>query len=96
MQSSSNHSLKLSHLVQSMIELLKKRKHLAEAEARFYMFQLIDALRYMHLEKRVIHRDLKLGNIFLHNMEVKIGDFGLAAQLDNEFDRKQYDDRILV
>lgn len=36
----------------------------------------------MH-SNRVIHRDLKLGNIFLgHNMEIKVGDFGLAAKLE--------------
>lgn len=40
--------------------------------------------------KRIIHRDLKPENIFLHNGIVKIGDFGLAKQLNageqlNEF-----------
>ena len=29
---------------------------------------------------QVLHRDLKLGNVFLHSdMVVKLGDFGLAA-----------------
>jgi serine/threonine protein kinase len=43
--------------------------------------QLISAVDYMH-SNRVIHRDLKLGNIFLNvNMEIKVGDFGLAAKL---------------
>ena len=45
------------------------------------MIQLISAVDYMH-SNRVIHRDLKLGNIFLNaNMEIKVGDFGLAAKL---------------
>jgi len=45
------------------------------------MMQLISAVDYMH-SNRVIHRDLKLGNIFLNaNMEIKVGDFGLAAKL---------------
>jgi polo-like kinase 1 len=36
----------------------------------------------MH-KNHVIHRDLKLGNIFLsEKMEIKIGDFGLAAKLE--------------
>lgn len=30
-----------------------------------------------------MHRDLKLGNLFLNdNMEVKMGDFGLATKLE--------------
>ena len=39
---------------------------------------------------RVIHRDLKLGNLFLNDkMEVKIGDFGLATQLEFDGERKR-------
>ena len=42
----------------------------------------------MHRE-RVIHRDLKLGNLFLNeNMQIKIGDFGLAARLEIDEERK--------
>lgn len=45
------------------------------------MLQLISAVDYMH-SNRVIHRDLKLGNIFLNaDMDLKVGDFGLAAKL---------------
>jgi serine/threonine protein kinase len=45
------------------------------------MLQLISAVDYMH-SNRVIHRDLKLGNIFLNaEMDLKVGDFGLAAKL---------------
>jgi len=39
---------------------------------------------------RVIHRDLKIGNIFIgENMEVKIGDFGLATKLDFDGEKKR-------
>ena len=39
---------------------------------------------------RVIHRDLKLGNLFLNDkMEVKIGDFGLATKLEFDGERKR-------
>jgi len=41
-------------------------------------------------EKKVIHRDLKLGNLFLSDkMEIKIGDFGLATKLDFPGERKR-------
>ncbi len=35
-------------------------------------------------------RDLKLGNLFMSNMQIKIGDFGLAAKLDHDGQRKKY------
>jgi len=50
-------------------------------EVQYYMVQIISALKYLHVNK-VIHRDLKLGNLFLNeNMEIKLGDFGLATRL---------------
>lgn len=46
---------------------------MTEPEARYYMTQLLKGVHYLH-SNRVIHRDLKLGNIFLNDdMEVKIG-----------------------
>jgi polo-like kinase 1 len=63
-------------------ELLKKRKRLHELEAQYYVGQIITGVKYVHTQN-VIHRDLKLGNLFLgKNLELKIGDFGLAAKLD--------------
>jgi polo-like kinase 1 len=41
-------------------------------------------VKYLH-KHRIIHRDLKLGNLFVNeDMRVKLGDFGLATKL--EFD----------
>jgi translation initiation factor 2-alpha kinase 3 len=60
--------------------------------------QTVDAVEYIHLNK-LIHRDLKPGNIFLasgidsqfgssnkERITVKIGDFGLATTAANRFD----------
>ena len=61
--------------------MVKKRKFLTAEETRYYLLQLLAALEYLHANK-VIHRDLKMANIFLsENMEVKLGDFGLSAKL---------------
>lgn len=51
--------------------------------------QIINALKYLHAH-RIIHRDLKLGNLFINDrMEVKLGDFGLAAKLDFDGEKKR-------
>lgn len=72
----------------SLMDLLKKRKVLTEPEVRYFMTQIIGGIKYMHT-RRVIHRDLKLGNIFFDpEMNLKIGDFGLAAVLHADKDRK--------
>lgn len=63
----------------SLMDMVKRRKGLTEPEVRFYTVQIAGAIKYMH-RKGIIHRDLKMGNIFLDSrMNAKIGDFGLAA-----------------
>ncbi|KAK6541234.1 Cell cycle serine/threonine-protein kinase cdc5/MSD2 [Orbilia ellipsospora] len=72
----------------SLMDLLRKRKFFTEPEARYFLIQMLGAVKYMH-SRNVIHRDLKLGNIFLdEDMNVKIGDFGLAALLIDGTERK--------
>lgn len=72
-----------------MMELLKKRRRYTEAEVRYYLVQLVGACIYMH-QTNVIHRDLKLGNLFLDGeMNLKVGDLGLAALIENPGDRKK-------
>ena len=72
-----------------MMELHKRRKALTEPEVRFYMKQIIDACIFLHA-KNIIHRDLKLGNLFLaDDFQVKIGDFGLATQVEHDGERKK-------
>ena len=53
------------------------------------MQQLIKACQYIH-KSRVIHRDLKLGNLFLTDrMQLKVGDFGLAAKLAYDGEKRR-------
>lgn len=74
---------------QTLNELIRRRKRLHELETKCYIVQLISALRYLH-SHRIIHRDLKLGNLFLSaKMELKIGDFGLATKLEFDGERKR-------
>ncbi|KAM9331278.1 serine/threonine-protein kinase PLK2 [Gastrophryne carolinensis] len=66
----------------SMAHILKTRKVLTDPEVRYYLKQIVSGLRYLH-EQEILHRDLKLGNFFINeSMELKVGDFGLAARLE--------------
>jgi polo-like kinase 1 len=74
---------------QTLNEIIRRRKRLHELEVQCYVVQMVSALKYLHAHK-VIHRDLKLGNLFVNDkMEIKIGDFGLATKLEFEGDRKR-------
>ncbi|KAF0694031.1 Aste57867_15054 [Aphanomyces stellatus] len=74
---------------QSLSDLLRRRKRLAEHEVRYYIKQLVDGIAYLH-SQCVIHRDLKLSNLFLtHDMQLKIGDFGLASLLDSREEKRK-------
>jgi len=73
----------------SLMELHKRRKALTEPEVRYFLKQILLAVQHLHNEK-VIHRDLKLGNLFLNDdLEVKVGDFGLATRVEVEGERKR-------
>jgi polo-like kinase 1 len=72
-----------------MMELHKRRRVLTEPEVRYYLTQILDATEYMH-SNAVIHRDLKLGNLFLDtDLRIKVGDFGLATRITYDGERKK-------
>jgi len=61
----------------NMETYIEKKGRLAEAESIFYLKQIMSAFVELHAQK-IIHRDLKLANIYRHNGHVVIGDFGFA------------------
>jgi 5'-AMP-activated protein kinase catalytic alpha subunit len=64
-----------------LYSILNAKTKFNEPEARHYFRQMISALIYCHA-KGYAHRDLKLENIFLDDLnDIKIGDFGLAGKL---------------
>ncbi len=66
---------------QTLKELQKRRSRLTEFEVKTFLLQIVAGVAYLH-ENLIIHRDLKLGNIFIsHKMELKLGDFGLSTRL---------------
>ncbi|KAI2785980.1 hypothetical protein POX_h09745 [Penicillium oxalicum] len=73
----------------SVMDMVRKRRCLSLPEVRRFMIQLCAGVKYLH-KRFVAHRDLKMGNLFLdRNMNIKIGDFGLAAMILSDKDAKR-------
>ncbi|KAM7098184.1 serine/threonine-protein kinase PLK3 isoform 2-T2 [Molossus nigricans] len=74
----------------SLAHIWKARHTLLEPEVRYYLRQILSGLKYLH-QRGILHRDLKLGNFFItENMELKMGDFGLATRLEPPEHRKKW------
>lgn len=64
-----------------LLSIISKFGSLSETVLKFYMIQIIDAVKFIHL-KGVIHRDLKPENILVgYDFNLKITDFGAAKLL---------------
>lgn len=55
----------------------KNKNGLGEKQATIFLKQIAEGFKAMQANK-IIHRDLKLANIFLHQGNIVIGDFGFA------------------
>ena len=63
---------------------------LTDAHLLEFSYQISQGMYYLH-EKQVLHRDLAARNILLeHNLSVKIADFGLARDLAQNQEGKDY------
>lgn len=72
----------------SLMEMHKRRKTITEPEVRYFTKQIALGCKFLH-DNRIVHRDLKLGNLFINDfMEVKVGDFGLATRIGSHGERK--------
>ncbi|CAO3650005.1 unnamed protein product [Mucor fragilis] len=69
----------------NLLDHLNKRKPMGEAEAKLLFKELCQGIRYLHIDRRVCHKDLKLENILLDGAgHVKICDFGLAIEIPHQ------------
>jgi serine/threonine protein kinase len=56
---------------------VKKFNFLGEDESVYFLMQIMNGFRELHKHK-IMHRDFKLANIFLHDDKLIVGDFGFA------------------
>ena len=69
----------LEYVPHNFYDVCETSGAMGEDVARFLMRQIVDAVKYLHNEKKAVHRDLKLENILLDDeLNVKIADFGLG------------------
>mmetsp|Transcript_38956 Transcript_38956/g.111139 ORF Transcript_38956/g.111139 Transcript_38956/m.111139 type:complete len:638 (+) Transcript_38956:91-2004(+) len=71
---------------ETLDEHMRRHGALPEREARGIVIQVLSGLRYMNTNgRKIIHYDLKPGNLFFHCGEVKIADFGLSKVVHESF-----------
>ena len=60
----------------------KNNTSIEKTEVIVWLKEIVKALKYLHIELNVIHRDVKPLNIFIKNKHIKLADFGLSKTME--------------
>lgn len=67
-----------------LFDVVMKLGPLSDDHVRYFAWQLVESLEYLHETEQIVHRDLKLENILLdENKDLKIVDFGACSTAEN-------------
>lgn len=70
----------------TLFDHCKKNGPLEEVIAKYFFYQLVSILEYLHNDLGLVHRDLKLENILLtSDFSVKLTDFGFSKKVRGIF-----------
>ncbi|OHT14921.1 CAMK family protein kinase [Tritrichomonas foetus] len=68
----------------TMLDKVNKEERLGVIEAQFVFVQLMTVFDYLHIEKNIAHRDLKLENIMIDSYgHIRVIDFGFSSNSTN-------------
>lgn len=70
-------------------KVLRKKKRFSEMESQSILKQLMNAYRELY-ELSIVHRDLKLANVFVKQGIIKLADFGFAIDSDKCAEKFDY------
>lgn len=71
----------MEYIPNQIFDLIKLSRNVGEEGGRMFLRQMVDCLDYMHEQKGVAHRDIKLENMLLtSDLTIKFADFGFATQ----------------
>jgi len=74
----------VTHLMGADLNNIVRTQRLSDDHVQFLVYQILRGLKYVH-SASIIHRDLKPSNIAVNeDCELKILDFGLARQADDQ------------
>lgn len=76
-------------LGQKIRYLKKNGEKLSEERINYWFTQLLSACYYLHSNK-ILHRNIKPGNIYLKNGNIKLGDFGISRILEGMEDANTF------
>lgn len=80
LEDESNYGIAMEYVENgSLKNTLLRNGKLSERDARFYFTELVACLEYLHQEKCIVHRDLKLENVLMDGYgNIRVVDFGLS------------------
>jgi len=79
----------IGDLLQKIKESRANQSYFSEEQIIEWFCQICLAVQHLH-ENRIIHRDIKVHNVFLTSSGfVKLGDFGISKQLEHSTDLSQ-------
>lgn len=68
----------------TLTDLIAKESHIRMPKLRKYMSQILSAVEFCH-QNNVAHRDIKPSNVLVDKYgRLKIGDFGISVEIDDE------------